>query len=126
MKVAILAIVCGALAFVFALPPAYLLADLKFEQAPMWAAIAAATAMVCVCLWKLRNPRQRITGIVAISIAVLSFLATVSAYALDADRPWVWRIFFVGWCMIFVSGYAAIAALFAVKVVEGIERDHAA
>lgn len=119
--IAIISITTGALAFLFALPPAYLLADLNVLKAPAWAAIAAAVAAASTLVWKIRNPSKRITNIVAIGTSLLSFFVTVAVFAIDWNQAWPTKLFFVAWSMVFVSGYAVVAGLFALKVLRGVE-----
>ena len=121
MKVAMVPIVSGVLAFVFALPPAYMLADLNFANAAAWAVVPAFISMACVIAWSIRHPRERLTGIVAICIALIAFVATLIVFAGVVDQPWQWKIFFVVMSTVMTSGYAVLAAVASMKVVEMVQ-----
>src|SRR5882672_4076933 len=124
MRIVAISITTGVLAFLFALPPAYLLADLRIPQTPTWASIAAIVAAMSTLIWKIRNPAKRITGIVAIAISLLSFFVTVLAFAIDGNQAWPTKLFFVTWSMVFVSGYAVVAGLVALKILSRVEERH--
>jgi hypothetical protein len=109
-----LAFATVAFATVAALPPALVLADLRYIESFAWAGLAGVVAAcVVVSGVRSRNPPLVSTSLGA-RAGFASFLVVIAAFALLQGRPVAWSAFFVvattfmlGWYSLLLGGLGA-------------------
>jgi len=113
-------------AFVWALPPALLLADSHLAMAPVWAAIAALFAVIAVGIWHRRKPNASVTMGVAIFVAVVAYSLTVVVFAIVAKDEWLSRVGFSAIAVLGYIWYPVLAGVGSFNVVNRLSKSHAA